>query len=52
MTVPLMVRVHFAVAGMEAVGVERHLAGEFRKNSSAWLLHRSFSCTSNGSHMF
>ena len=48
MTAPSMVRVAFAIAGMEAVGAECHLAGEFLRKSSAWLSHPSFSCTSNG----
>ena len=52
MTAPLMIRVAFAVAGVEAVGAERHLAGEFRRKYSAWLSHPSFSCTSNEAHTF
>jgi hypothetical protein len=41
MTVPLMIRVAFAVAGMEAVGAECHCAGEFLRKSSAWPSHPS-----------
>ena len=47
MTAPWMVRVDFAVAGMEAVGAECHLAGEFLRKSSAWPSHPSFRCLVN-----
>ena len=43
MTVPLMMRVAFAVAGIVAVGADRHLGGEFFRKSSAWLSHPSLS---------
>ena len=33
MTAPLMMRVAIAVAGMVAVGVDRHLGGDFFKKS-------------------
>ena len=32
MTAPLMVRVDFAYAGVKAVGAERHMADELRRN--------------------
>ena len=51
MTAPWMVRVAFAVVGMEAVGAECHLAGEFLRKSSACPSHPSFSCTSNGARI-
>ena len=43
MTAPLMMRVAFAVAGMDAVGAERHFAGDFFRKSSAWPSHPSLS---------
>ena len=43
MTAPLMMRVAFAVAGMDAVGVDRHLGGDFFKKSSACPSHPSLS---------
>ena len=48
MSKPLMVRMAFAVVGMEAVGAECHLAGEFLRKSYAWPSQPSFSCTSSG----
>ena len=45
---PLMVRVAFAVAGMDAVGAECHSSCDFLRKSSAWPPHPSLSCTSNG----
>ena len=52
MTAPFMVRVAFAFAGMEAVGVECHLGGEVFRKSSAWPSHLFLSCTSNGARKF
>ena len=52
MTLPWMNMVAFAVAGVEAVGADHNLAGEFRRKSSAWPSHPSFSCTSNGARTF
>ena len=48
MTVPLMMRVDFAVAGMDDVGADRHLGGDLFKKSSAWPSHPWLSWTSNG----
>ena len=43
MTAPLMMRVAFAVAGMDAVGADRHLGVAFFRKSSAWPSHPSLS---------
>ena len=52
MTVLLRYRMDFAVAGVEVVGAERHLAGEFMRKSSAWPSYPSFSYTSSGTWAF
>ena len=43
MTAPLMMRVAFAVAGVDYVGADRYLGGDFFKKSSAWSSHPSLS---------
>ena len=43
MTAPFMMRVAFAVAGMDAVGADRHLGVERFKKSSPWPPHPSLS---------
>ena len=43
MTAPLMMRVAFDVAGMDNVGADRHVGGDFFKKSSVWPSHPSLS---------
>ena len=43
MTEPLMIRVALAIAGMDAVGADRHLGVECFRKSSAWPSHPSLS---------